>query len=246
MNNLEQYDIDPELDRVLGASAPNVMLAGMADEQVIRSMVSAAKREAAPERRPKRSRRMAGMAVVLGLGLGGVGRLLRLSRTRSGLRGRRARDSVHLHLAQRCCVRATHRRSEGADPEAVEATRTFFRTHDVLALADIEGTIAWLRTDDHSTVDDAGRSRPTPYGSEGYMSPDTEYQVSVGHAVAALVADELAGTDSRPPTSTPVRRTARVRSGRRPSRALRRAPHRHPHHECPGSLEIPRASCRCR
>lgn len=193
MNDDERYDIDPGLDQVLGASAPNVTLAGRADEQVIGSMVLAAKREAASERGPKSSRRMAGMAVVLGLGLGGVGAAAAAVTYQEWSPWAQDPDVAFTYTLPSGAV-CEERLGEvvGPDPATVEATRTFFRTHDVLALADVEGTIASLRTEEHTTMDDSGTLRSATNGSEDYLSPDTEYHLALTRAVLELVDDELA------------------------------------------------------
>ena len=194
MNDDEQHEIDPELARVLGASAPIDSLAARADEQVIHAMAMAAKREATPERPPRSTRRTAGIALVLGLGLGGVGAAAAAVTHQQWSPWAQDPDVVFTYMlpsGATCEQRIGD--VAGPDTEAIEATRAFFRTHDVLALADVEGAIAWLRTDEHTITNDDGTSRAANYGRDDYMSPDTEYQVALAHAVSALIEDELSG-----------------------------------------------------
>jgi hypothetical protein len=182
MNTLEQDELDPELDRALRASAPDVTLTGRADEALIRSMVSAARREAALERRPARSRRTVGIAVLLGLGLGGVGAAAAAVTQHQWAPWAPDPATVFTYTLPSGAV--CEQRIDvpnGPGSRAAEAMRTYFRTHDVLALADVEGAIASMRSWDEPTEDGASR-----------MSPDTEHQMAVQHAVSDLARDELA------------------------------------------------------
>lgn len=189
MMNATTQDDDARLDGLLDRSAPRTPVPGPADEQVLLQMALAARDQARPVRWPKSARRTAGLAMALGLGLGGAG---------LGAAAVAGVDLPWSPWAQDPDVVLTYTLPSGAtceqrlgnaespDPARIEALREYVSTHDLLALADIDGTIAEMRSEQHVVSNDGGR--PVEYA----MSADYEYRQAVTYAVAVLVFDELA------------------------------------------------------
>ncbi|MFI2752587.1 hypothetical protein ACGIF2_04040 [Cellulomonas sp. P22] len=183
------HDDDPRLDGLLDRSAPPTMLAAQADGQALHQMALAARGEARPVRWPRTARRTAGFAAALGLGLGGVG-VAAAAVTGVDLPwspwAQEPDATLTYTLPSGAVCEQRLGNVESSDQARVEALQEYVSTHDVLALADVDGAITQMRTEERTF-----EGHRAEYPSEYYPSPDSEYQQAVSQAVAHLVFGEL-------------------------------------------------------
>lgn len=77
------------------------------------------------------------------------------------------------------------------DAEAAQEARDWAGSVDLLAVADIDGTIQMFREDTRVKVLEDGTEIPAAYGTDHYYTPDAEYHYAVTHAVGAAIDAEL-------------------------------------------------------
>lgn len=192
---ISRYSDDPPLDALLDASAPPAPLAGSLSPADVMALVEAARAQAQSEplRRTGRRHALAVTAAVV-LGLSGVGAAA-AAVTQADWRGwAQDPDVVFTYtLPSGAVCEQRIGGTIGASDETVDEARAFFREHDVLAMADVEGEIARMRADDDvREILDDGTEVDASYGTERYKSPDEEYQIAVSRAVGEVFAAELA------------------------------------------------------
>lgn len=191
-----RFSDDPPLDALLDASRPATPLADAMTDAAAGAAVEAARRRARSTRPALRRGVRPVLAVTTVLALGAVGA------------GAAAAVATHFEWtapwAEDPDVVFTYALPSGAvceeriggvdgtDPEVREAARDFFRSNDVLALADVDAALDSLRHDDNSVVLPSGEVVDAPYGSEHYpWTPDSEYRMAVSRAVGEVFAAEL-------------------------------------------------------
>jgi hypothetical protein len=82
----------------------------------------------------------------------------------------------------------------GTDSEAVQAARDFYRETDINALLtdkNIDRTIAQLRTEESTLMNEDGTTEPAGYGTEHYNA-DSEYDSAVNRIVSDALSEVLA------------------------------------------------------
>jgi hypothetical protein len=77
-----------------------------------------------------------------------------------------------------------------ADPRSVAAALDYLHSADVLADADVEGTLRENRSDKNSADDGSGTPVPFGYGTDNYNA-DVEYNIAVQEAVQEAIAAHL-------------------------------------------------------
>ncbi|TDE94890.1 hypothetical protein EXU48_08880 [Occultella glacieicola] len=191
MTSPRQTD-DDHLDALLNASSPPAPLAGAATETDLATLVAEARTAAIPPRPGRTRRHLTAVSAAVVLGLAGA-----------GAAAATVTDADWLPWAQEADVIFTYTLPSGAvceerigdvgssgDPEAVEATREFFRDNDVLALADVDAMIAQIRQEDASGGEDGTEVSADDPDAQP-MSADMEYGLALGRAISDLVTAEL-------------------------------------------------------
>jgi hypothetical protein len=83
---------------------------------------------------------------------------------------------------------------QGSDPEAIHAVQDFYRAANIDALLTpnaIDRTIAQLRTEDSTLMNDDGSTEPAGYGTVHYNA-DAEYAAAVNRILSNTLSAELA------------------------------------------------------
>jgi hypothetical protein len=193
-----RFSTDPELDATLDASRPRTPLADGASDTDVDHLVTVARGEARRGVRHRLPRRGAGVAAVVALGLAGAGVAAAAVTTDDWKWWVQDPDlafSYTLPSGVMCDDRIGN--VWGADPEAVEGAKEFLRDKDVLAMADVENEIEWMRSDrEVYGLDQDGNEVRAHYGTPHYKTADQEYVLAVSSAVGKVFEAEIEARDS--------------------------------------------------
>jgi hypothetical protein len=190
--SLSRYSDDPDLDAALAAASPPTPQGNALTAAAAAELVEAARVRSSSPRRAGR-RRVVAVTAAVGLGLAGVGAAAAAVTHADWSRWAQDPDVLLTYtLPSGAVCEERIGGTIGADRDAVEAAREFFREHDVLALADVEGEIARMRADDDVTeILPDGSVVDASYGTPYYRSADEEYAFAVSRAVGAVFVAEL-------------------------------------------------------
>lgn len=186
-----QFDDDPELDHLLDASRPPTPLADTASDADLLAQVNNA-HEAARKPVRRAARRTVTVTAAVLLGLGGVGAAAAAVTQASWSPWAKDPDVVlayELPSGAACELRLGN--AETTDPDVLEALREIVGTKDLVALADVDATIAAIRADTGTYEDENGAEHDAAYGTPYYLSPDREFDQALSLAVLEIVIEDL-------------------------------------------------------
>lgn len=186
-----ETDRDP-LDALLEAGAPSVPEPSEALRSEAATMIVAAEHG---DGRQRAARRHLSRAAVTGITTGSLlcfGGIAAAAATfeqwSPWTRGQDAVLTYTLPSGAECELRIG---DIAGEPEAAQAARDWVGSVDLLAVADVDGTIRMLREQEHREVLEDGPEIVGGYGTDHYFTPDTEYHQAVTQAVGDAVHDEL-------------------------------------------------------
>ncbi|MGO1317767.1 MAG: hypothetical protein ACTMIR_12145 [Cellulomonadaceae bacterium] len=186
-----RFSNDPELDHLLDASQPPTPLADATSDAELLAQVNEAREGArTPVRRA--ARRTATVTAAVLLGLGGVGAAAAAVTQASWSPWAKDPDVIltfELPSGAACELRLGN--AETTDADVLAALREIADTKDVLALADVDATIAELRANKGTYTDANGVEHDASYGTPYYQSPDSEFLTATSLAVSQLIREDL-------------------------------------------------------